>query len=374
MTETARLNAPRRLEIPQQDHRIGEIGNVDGRLHVPDNAVLSNSQKRVDSLPVQILQQLVHMEDQQFFFRHGGLVAVEAVDDDRFCVSGVDDCANEMRELAGRQLRGIHLLDHERAGLAHRFQIDAHFSIRSKSRPSSSSNTNIAAFSPRRTAVDEELDGERALAGACRPKDQRAGALFDPTAQKRVEFGDAGGGASSLEPRVVLGGDQPRKDGRPAGSYRKVVIAEADGSSAIFRNPKPPTFGAVVGRQLLQLNDAVDDAVRGLVRNLGSQIVKQQHGRAPTGEIMLDRQKLPPISQRALREKADLRQTVEDHPDRLRALKRREYRTGRLAELQIRRIEKALLLFGAQRSSQPEPARIFQRFRRWSSRAKRLRP
>ncbi len=130
----------------------------------------------------------------------------------------------------------------------------------------------------------------------------------------------------SLEPRVVLGGDQPRKDHRPAGSYRKVVIALADGSSAIFGDPKPPTFGAVVGRQLLQLNDAVDDAVGGLVRRFGSQIVEQQHGRAPTGEIVLDRQKLPPISQRALREKADLGQTVEDYPDRLRALKRREYR------------------------------------------------
>ena len=59
---------------------------------------------------------------------------------------------------------------------------------------------------------------------------------------------------------------------------------------------------------------------------------------------MLQREDLAPIAQRALREQADLREAVEHDALRLDPLDRLEDALGRLAELEVGRIEQALLL------------------------------
>ena len=86
------------------------------------------------------------------------------------------------------------------------------------------------------------------------------------------------------------------------------------------------------------------DAVHRLVERLGGQVVEQQHGRAVAREIVLQRQDLAAVAQRALRQQADLGQAVEHDARGLGALDRLEDQLGGLAELEVGRIEQALLL------------------------------
>ena len=67
-------------------------------------------------------------------------------------------------------------------------------------------------------------------------------------------------------------------------------------------------------------------------------------------EIVLDRQNLPPIPQRALREQSDLGKAVQHYPARLHAIDRRQNLLGGLAEFEIGRIEQALLLLGVEQA------------------------
>ena len=122
------------------------------------------------------------------------------------------------------------------------------------------------------------------------------------------------------------------------------MIAAAKAPAAIFEHAHPPPLGAIVGRQLLEPDDAMRDAVDGLVVLLGGQIVEHQHGRILPREIMLQRQDLPPVAQRALREQANFRQAVEHHAVGLVPLERVEDAPRRLAEFEVGRIEQALLL------------------------------
>ena len=65
---------------------------------------------------------------------------------------------------------------------------------------------------------------------------------------------------------------------------------------------------------------------------------------------MLDRQDLPPVAQRALRQQPDLGQAVEHHAARPRAFDRFENLLGGLAEFEIGRIQQALLLLGIEQA------------------------
>ena len=92
------------------------------------------------------------------------------------------------------------------------------------------------------------------------------------------------------------------------------------------------------------------DAVHGLVGGFGGQIVEQQNRGAVLREIMLDRQDLPPVAQRALRQQADFGQAVEHHPVRLDALDSLENLLGGFAEFEVGGIEQALLLVGVEQA------------------------
>ena len=52
------------------------------------------------------------------------------------------------------------------------------------------------------------------------------------------------------------------------------------------------------------------------VARLGGLVVEQQHGAAMAGEAVLQREDLPTVAQRGLRQQAQLRQAVEDEPRR----------------------------------------------------------
>ena len=81
--------------------------------------------KRRRAAPVQVLQQLVQMQDDVLLLRHRRLIAVEAIDRDDANPFAIDAGAHLMGELAGRQFRGIDLLDEQLAGIAHRREVDA---------------------------------------------------------------------------------------------------------------------------------------------------------------------------------------------------------------------------------------------------------
>jgi hypothetical protein len=124
-------------------------------------------------------------------------------------------------------------------------------------------------------------------------------------------------GRGAGEGGAVFRGDDARIDLQPAGLDGEVVIAAAEPPAAIFDDPHPAALGAVFGGQFLQLDHAVGDAVHGLVVDVGGQVVEHQDRGAVLGEIVLQRQDLAAVAQRALGQQPDLRQAVDHHPLRL---------------------------------------------------------
>ena len=111
--------------------------------------------------------------------------------------------------------------------------------------------------------------------------------------------------------------------------------AAAEFHPAIFDDARAPPLRAIRGRQFFQTKHAMRDAVHGLVGDIGGEIVEQHHRGAEFCEIMLDRQNLPPVAQRALRQQPDFGKAVEDHPGRPVALDRFENLLGGFAELEV---------------------------------------
>src|SRR5579871_3951530 len=122
------------------------------------------------------------------------------------------------------------------------------------------------------------------------------------------------------------------------------MIAAAEAPAAIFDQPQPAPIGPVFARQLLQRDDAMGNAVNGLVRGFARQIVEQQDSRTPAREIMLQREDLAAVAERTLRKQPDFGQAVDRQPLRLHLLECLEYALGRLTEFEIGGVEQALLL------------------------------
>ena len=88
------------------------------------------------------------------------------------------------------------------------------------------------------------------------------------------------------------------------------------------------------------------NAVNGAVGALGGEIVEHDDRGIVLREIMLQRQNLPPVAQRALRQQTDFREAVDDDALRLYPLDAVEDALYGLAELEIGRIQQALVLVG----------------------------
>jgi hypothetical protein len=72
-----------------------------------------------------------------------------------------------------------------------------------------------------------------------------------------------------------------------------------------------------------------------LVERLGGKVVQQQDGGTVTREEVLQRQDLPPIAQRALRQQAELRHAVQHDPAWRYAFDERENLSRRFAQLKV---------------------------------------
>src|SRR3712207_4635 len=66
------------------------------------------------------------VQDQKVLFRHGGLVAVEAVDHDGLDAAAINHGPHPVGKLSRRKLSGVDLLDEQVATGAQRVQIDPH--------------------------------------------------------------------------------------------------------------------------------------------------------------------------------------------------------------------------------------------------------
>ena len=84
------------------------------------------------------------------------------------------------------------------------------------------------------------------------------------------------------------------------------MIAAAVLDPAHLCHPHPPPLRAVVEPQLLQGKDAMNDAVKLQIMAVRRHIIEHQHRRMPSRQKVLQRENLPPIAQRVLRQQAHL--------------------------------------------------------------------
>jgi len=92
------------------------------------------------------------------------------------------------------------------------------------------------------------------------------------------------------------------------------------------------------------MDHAVSDAVNRAVGALRGQIVEHDDGRVVLREIMLERQNLPAVAKRALRQQANFGQAVDDDALGLEPLDRCKDPLHRLAQLEVGGVEEALML------------------------------
>ena len=221
--------------------------------------------------------------------------------------------------------------------------------MRSNSRPISSSKQKQRRPFAAPHGGERETDGNQRFAGAGRSDDQRARAGRDPAAKQRIKFGNTGRNRIARHMSTMFGRHEPRENIQAARGDGDIVEAAPVFLSPILEHPHAAAFGAIGGRQLLQLNHAMRDAVHGLVCRIRGQIVQQQYRGTHAREMMLDGQDLSPIAQRALRQQTDLRQAVDHQARRLDVLDGREDARGGLRQLKIRGVQQALLLASKQR-------------------------
>ena len=88
-------------------------------------------------------------------------------------------------------------------------------------------------------------------------------------AENFVQLRNAALHDARIERRVVLGRDQPWKDIHPPVADPEIVIAAAIMLAAIFEDAQAAALGAIGGRQLLQQDHGMGDAVHGLVAGVG---------------------------------------------------------------------------------------------------------
>src|SRR5206468_10678714 len=99
------------FEVAKEENSIGKIADIDRRIHPgADQSVLRERKYRIQTLLVQVGQELMQLESQKTFPGHGIEKTIEAVDHDQGCVFLFDESPHVVNELAWRYLSGIELL------------------------------------------------------------------------------------------------------------------------------------------------------------------------------------------------------------------------------------------------------------------------
>ena len=253
-------------------------------------------------------------------------------------------------KLAGRDLRRIDLADGDLAGLHLAGDVQAQRRRPGHQRGDGSRRRRYSATrSPRSAAATAQWLASADLPVPAGPISSVLVPRCSPPPSSASSAGRPLLTARAIEVHVVLGGHQPGKHLQAAAPDDEVVKAAAEVHPAQLDHPQAPALAAVQRGQLLQGDHAVGDALQVTVGGLAGAIVQQQHGAAPPGEVLLQRQHLAPVAQRALGQQADLRQRVEHHPLGLDPVAHVEHRLGGLGQLDLGRVKQGVVAVAGQR-------------------------
>ena len=142
-----------RLEIPQHQHRIAEIADIERRLHRAHQPMLRQDQDGDDPELIEGAQEFVHLEDKKTFLRHRVHVAVQAVNDDDPYALALDAFPHPVGEFSRRHLGWVDLLHPDPAGSHMGLEGRPRPAARANTVPSPSSNAKITTSSPRAAAA-----------------------------------------------------------------------------------------------------------------------------------------------------------------------------------------------------------------------------
>src|ERR1700758_1658740 len=125
---------------------------------------------------------------EELLLGHRRLIAIQTVDCDRAYVLLVHTIADAVAELAGRQFRGLQLLNKQRAVLSHRLEVDAEIFRAREQKPEllveNEETDAIAALDTR----CQKLQREKRLSGARRSNDEGARPSCETSAEQRIQL------------------------------------------------------------------------------------------------------------------------------------------------------------------------------------------
>jgi hypothetical protein len=128
-----------------------------------------------------------------------------------------------------------------------------------------------------------------------------------------------------------------------------VVRAAAEGDAAVFDHTQPAPLGAIGLVDQLQRQHRVRHAAHLQVGAERGAVVEQDGGAGTFGQILLERQHLAPVAQRALGQQLQLGQRIEHHAARLVFVDRRQDALGGVAQFDLGRVEDGVLLVRIER-------------------------
>src|SRR6478736_1308273 len=121
-----------RLEEPEQDVIVRQVGGVHGRRHsAAYHSRLGNGHHGDHTQLAEVRKHFMQLRSQVFLFRHGIEIAVQAVDDNHAgglsAILALNCATHDCRELARRQFRRIHLLQRDQTAFQRLVDGDAQF-------------------------------------------------------------------------------------------------------------------------------------------------------------------------------------------------------------------------------------------------------
>ena len=186
------------------------------------------------------------------------------------------------------------------------------FRERARSVPKFSSNTNMAVRSPRAAAATANCEAIVDLPVPAGPSSSVLVPAGSPPPSNTSSRALPLGKSCSTNSVTCSAATRRGKTSSPPRANREVVITAAKRHAAQLADAQPAPLGAVLIRELLEHDDAVRDALQLIVFRPAGAIVEHQDRAVAAGEILLQRENLPAIAQRILRDQPQLRQRVDD--------------------------------------------------------------
>lgn len=112
-----------------------------------------------------------------------------------------------------------------------------------------------------------------------------------------VETANAAANQVSVEAAAMFRSDQAREHLDAPCRDDEVVVATAKALAAALYDAQPPPLSTIIRRQLIEMDHAVRGAVNGPIDSLRGHVVQQHDSRIVAGEVVLQGQNFPSITQ-----------------------------------------------------------------------------